>query len=165
MRSQEERFALLRKWKNEINLTYADIASTADVPVSTVQKIIEGTTKDPAFASVAPIVIALGHTLDEYFGVKTEDSKDVTMYSLMQASYESLLREKDIVLKMTEEKYEDRIKTINEKYAKENENNEKSKKYLKTIILVLGSALAIFFLCCMVISFYLLYQTSPGMQP
>lgn len=163
MRTQEERFALLRKWKNEINLTYADIASTADVPVSTVQKIIEGSTKDPAFASVAPIVIALGHTLDEYFGVKTENSKDVTMYSLMQASYESLLREKDIILKMTEEKYEAQIKSNNEKHDQENKANEKSKKYLKTIILVLGSALAVFFLCCMVISFYLLYRTSPGM--
>ena len=81
----------------------------------------------------------------------------------MQASYESLLREKDIILKMTEEKYEAQIKSNNEKHAQENKTNEKIKKYLKTIILVLGSAIAVFFLCCMVISFYLLYQTSPGM--
>ena len=59
--------------------------------------IIEGTTKDPAFASVAPIVIALGHTLDEYYGITKDDSKEVTIYSLMQSSYEAQLREKDII--------------------------------------------------------------------
>ena len=147
MRTQEERFALLKKWKDETNLTLADIARTTGVPLSTTQKIIEGTTKDPAFASVAPIVIALGHTLDEYYGITKDDSKEVTIYSLMQASYEAQLREKDI---------------INEWSLKEKDaiiaSKENIIKYFKKILTILGVAVGICLVLCAVISFVALYH-------
>lgn len=147
MRTQEERFALLKKWKDETNLALADIARTADVPLSTTQKIIEGTTKDPAFTSVAPIVIAMGHTLDEYYGIAKDDSKEVTIYSLMQAAYEAQLHEKDI---------------INEWSLKEKEAIIASKdnilKYFKKILTILGVAVGICLVLCAVISFVALYH-------
>lgn len=147
MRTQEERFELLKQWKDEKNLTYADIARTSGVPLSTTQKIIECTTKDPAFASVAPIIIALGHTLDEYYGITKDDSKEVTIYSLMQASYEAQLREKDI---------------ISEWSLKEKDAIIASKdniiKYLKKILTILGGAVAICLVLCAVIAFVALYH-------
>lgn len=147
MRTQEERFALLKKWKDETNLTLADIARTSGVPLSTTQKIIEGTTKDPAFASVAPIVITLGHTLDEYYGITKDDSKEVTIYSLMQASYEAQLREKDIISEWS-------LKEKNAIIA----SKDNIIKYLKKILTILGVAVAICLVLCAVIAFVALYH-------
>lgn len=151
MYNQQERFALLRKWKEESELTFDAIASATDIPKSTVQRIIEGRTQSPSFESVAPIVVTLGHTLDEYYGIE-KDGKEVTMISLLKSSMEQQLREKDIILDLRlKEKdaiIEAKIKSVN---------------YLRKLVLILGSTVAIFFLCCMVISFCLLYQTSPGM--
>lgn len=99
MYNQQERFALLRKWKEESELTFDGIASATDIPKSTVQRIIEGRTQSPAFESVAPIVVALGHTLDEYYGIEKE-GKEMTMVSLLKSSMEQQLREKDIILEL-----------------------------------------------------------------
>lgn len=151
MFTQKERFALLKRWKEESKLTYDDIASITDIPVSTAQRIIEGRTQSPSFENIAPIVVALGHTLDEYYGIE-KDGKEITMISLLKSSMEQQLREKDIILDLR----------LKEKDAII-EAKMKSVTYLRKLVLILGSTVAIFFLVCMIISFYLLYQTSPGM--
>lgn len=158
MRTQEERFELLKQWKDEKNLTYADIARTSGVPLSTTQKIIECTTKDPAFASVAPIIIALGHTLDEYYGITKDDSKEVTIYSLMQSSYEAQLREKDIILELRLAEKESIIAEKDKAYSKLESDKNNREKFFHRIIFIMGLAMAIFFLICAIIAFVFLYH-------
>lgn len=160
MRTQEERFELLKKWKDETNLTFADIASTANVPVSTTQKIIEGKTKDPAFASVAPIVIALGHTLDEYMGSETikNDTKEGTMFSLMQSSYEQLLHEKDIILDLRIAEKDAIIAEKDKAYAKLEENKNKSVAFLRQMVKIECIALACLILLIAGLAMVWLYQ-------
>lgn len=146
MYNQQERFALLRKWKEESELTFDAIASATDIPKSTVQRIIEGRTQSPAFESVAPIVVALGHTLDEYYGIEKE-GKEMTMVSLLKSSMEQQLREKDIILELR----------LKEKDAIIDAKN-RSVKYLRSLVMVLGSSLAVFFLICAAVAFVMLYQ-------
>lgn len=147
MYTYDERSELLKQWKDESNLTYENLASAADVPVPTVQRIIDGKTSNPTFANVAAIVIALGHSLDEYYGLSKENSRDVTMYSLLQSSYEQRLHEKDIILELR----------LKEKDAIIDAKN-RSVKYLRSLVMVLGSSLAVFFLICAAVAFVMLYQ-------
>lgn len=146
MYNQQERFALLRKWKEESELTFDGIASATDIPKSTVQRIIEGRTQSPAFESVAPIVVALGHTLDEYYGIEKE-GKEMTMISLLKSSMEQQLREKDIILELR----------LKEKDAIIDAKN-RSVKYLRSLVMILGGSLAVFFLICAAIAFVMLYR-------
>ena len=159
MRTQEERFELLKQWKEEKkDLTYADISRTSGVPLSTAQKIIECTTKDPSFTSVAPIIIALGHTLDEYYGIAKDDSKEVTIYSLMQSSYEAQLREKDIILELRLAEKESIIAEKDKAYSKLESDRNNREKFFHRIIFIMGLAMAIFFLICAIIAFVFLYH-------
>lgn len=146
MYNQQERFALLRKWKEESELTFDAIASATDIPKSTVQRIIEGRTQSPAFESVAPIVVALGHTLDEYYGIEKE-GKEMTMVSLLKSSMEQQLREKDIILELR----------LKEKDAIIDAKN-RSVQYLRSLVMILGGSLAVFFLICAAIAFVMLYR-------
>jgi len=146
MYSQQERFALLKKWKEESELTFDAIASATDIPKSTVQRIIEGRTQSPAFESVAPIVVTLGHTLDEYYGIEKE-GKEITMISLLKSSMEQQLREKDIILELR----------LKEKDAIIDAKN-RSVKYLRSLVMILGGSLAVFFLICAAIAFVMLYR-------
>ena len=146
MYNQQERFALLRKWKEESELTFDAIASATDIPKSTVQRIIEGRTQSPAFESVAPIVVALGHTLDEYYGIEKE-GREMTMVSLLKSSMEQQLREKDIILELR----------LKEKDAIIDAKN-RSVQYLRSLVMILGCSIAAFFLICAVIAFVMLYR-------
>lgn len=157
MYNQQERFALLRKWKDESELTYDVIASTTDIPKSTVQRIIEGRTPSPAFENVAPIVIALGHTLDEYYGIKTE-GKEMTMVSLLKSSMEQQLREKDIILELRLAEKESIIAEKDKAYSKLEKDKSDREKFFHRLIFVMGLAMAVFFLICAIIAFVFLYH-------
>ena len=157
MYSQKERFALLQKWKGESELTYDGIASTTGIPKSTVQRIIEGRTPSPAFESVAPIVVALGHTLDEYCGI-AKDGKEMTMASLLKSSYEQQLHEKEIILDLRIAEKDSIIAEKDKAYAKLEKDKIERERFFHRLILVMGAAMAVFFLICAIIAFVFLYH-------
>lgn len=149
MYTYDERSELLKQWKDESNLTYENLASAADVPVPTVQRIIDGKTSNPTFANVAAIVVALGHTLDEYYGVSKDESRDVTVYSLLQASYQQRLHEKDIILELMLKEKEAVIEGLRNDIA----NGEKSKAFLKKSFFILAAATGTALIICFVFIF------------
>ncbi len=139
MLNQEQRFALLKQWKSETDLTYDHLASVTDIPVSSVQRIIEGRTPNPTFSNVAKIVVALGHTLDEYYGLE-KDGKEITMVSLLKSSMEQQLHEKDIILELRLKEKDALIASLEKEkeYLKKDKEDtvqllEKQKEYLKRI--------------------------------
>ena len=56
----------------ERGLTNADISRLSGVPEQTVKRILNGTTPDPRFDSIAKITIALGGSLDVISGLRGE---------------------------------------------------------------------------------------------
>lgn len=57
--------AKLQEYKEHSGLTSQQIADISAVPLGTVTKILSGTTPNPGIESLAPIVIAVGGSLDE----------------------------------------------------------------------------------------------------
>ena len=160
MYNQQERFALLRKWKEESELTFDAIAATTDIPKSTVQRIIEGRTQSPAFESVAPIVITLGHTLDEYYGLEKE-GKEMTMVSLLKSSMEQQLREKDIILDLRLKEKDAIIEGLKQQIAEVKENKNRSVHFLRRLIMILASAIGVAVLIGAGFVLVYLYTISP----
>ncbi|MBQ9360774.1 MAG: Uma2 family endonuclease [Lachnospiraceae bacterium] len=56
----------MRKRKEELNLTYRQLADMCDVPLGTVQKVISGITKNPRHDTMIALEEAL--SIDEYLG-------------------------------------------------------------------------------------------------
>lgn len=147
-----QRQELLQKWfKEDPNFSYEKLEAVSDVPKSTAQRIILKGGDSAQFDSVCKIVVALGHTVDEYLGI-VKDDKELTMVSLMKSTMEQQLRERDIILEL---RLAEKDAIIDAK--------KRSVDYLRKLVLILGSTVAVFFLICMVISFVLLYHTAPGM--
>ena len=88
----------LQALKDEKGLTYTEIAELSGVPEQTVKRIFTGNTPNPSVETMAPIVSALGGSLDDVFGPnsislpkdKTAPAYDPTPY------WQALIREKDI---------------------------------------------------------------------
>lgn len=59
----------LNRLKDERNLTLAQIADISGVPAGTVQRIMSGSTENPAFQAVVEVIKALGGSVDEYAGI------------------------------------------------------------------------------------------------
>lgn len=106
----------LRELKKEKGLTNEDIAELADVPENTVAKIMNGTTQDPRFESVARIIIALGGSVDQILGLAKEDPDPIpSRVENVVSNYADLLKEKDIRLAekdKTIETYKEAVKNL-----------------------------------------------------
>lgn len=70
----QESFAdTLKGMKNERNLTLQQISDASGVPVSTVNRILNGQTENPSFRDIAAIVAALDGSLDALTGLQKID--------------------------------------------------------------------------------------------
>ena len=86
----------LKAAKQEKELTNAEIAQLADLPIATVTRIFNGSTSNPTFESFAKISIAMGVSLDEIAGLRHPDAPPVDAHiENTLTSYSELLREKD----------------------------------------------------------------------
>ena len=76
----------LAKLKKDTGLTTKAISEKSKRSESTVKNLIEGTTEDPRLDTVAPIVYAMGGSLDEMFNPdKSKDAmKEVSVNSLKE---------------------------------------------------------------------------------
>ena len=79
----------LTKLKKDTGLTYKAIEEKSGRSESTVKKLCEGKTEDPRLDTVAPVVYAMGGSLDEMLnpGKSKDELKEVSVISLKE-SYE-----------------------------------------------------------------------------
>ena len=83
----------LKELKAEKKLTNQQIADLSGVPLSTVTRIFNGQTDNPNIQTVEDIVNALGGSLDNLMGVKTEGKFDPDD-NLVQV-YKEIIKSKD----------------------------------------------------------------------
>ena len=99
----------LKAFKEEKDLTNAEIARLSNLPLATITRIFNGSTPNPTFETFTQIAIALGASLDEIAGLKEPDEPPIpSRIEMTLDSYSELLREKD-----------DRIKELKEEIEKE----------------------------------------------
>lgn len=99
----------LKAFKEEKDLTNAEIARLSNIPLATITRIFNGSTPNPTFETFTQIAIALGVSLDEIAGLKEPDEPPIpSRIEKTLDSYAELLREKD-----------DRIKELKEEIEKE----------------------------------------------
>lgn len=66
----------LSEYRKNCGLTNEEIADRAGIATSTVSKVLTGTTINPSIETLAPIVIAMGGSLDELCGIASSTSMD-----------------------------------------------------------------------------------------
>lgn len=89
----------LTKLKEKCGLTYEAIAEKSQRSESTVKNLITGKTEDPRLDTVAPVIYAMGGSIDEMYTGKSKDKlKEISIESIKEM-YEYQLSE---VTKMSE---------------------------------------------------------------
>lgn len=111
----------LNTLKNQGNFTFEQISKLSGVSESTVKNIFSGKTENPGLESIAPIVKAMGGSLDAAYSIgKKEDIEANSIISLKE-TYEQRIKEINEHyqqrLSDTKEHYEERITEINEHIA------------------------------------------------
>lgn len=128
-----------KELKERKNLTAADIAQLADIPVSTVQRIFSGTTPNPTFETISAIAIAVGGSLDEMVGLKSTEKENVPpQIATTLAAYSALLNEKDLRIR----EKDDNISYLNNELKSE----RKEKNTLSVLMFAVLAAIIIFFI-------------------
>lgn len=147
MNTAQQRVDLLQKWfKESPEFTLEKLEAVSDVSKSTIQRILKG--EGAQFESVCKVVIALGHTVDEYLGV-VKENKELTMVSLMKSAMEQQLREKDIILELMLKEKDAVIEGLKNDIA----TGEKSKAFLKKSFFILAAATGTALIICFVFIF------------
>lgn len=88
----------LNRLKDERNLTLAQIADISGVPAGTVQRIMSGSTENPAFQAVVEVIKALGGSVDEYAGItKAEPAgkRDTVFEDKIIGIYTKVIKDKN----------------------------------------------------------------------
>ena len=89
----------LKKLKDERDLTYNDIAEISKIPLATVTRVFNGGTADPRLDTIVPIVIALGGSLDELFGIAPRSDRPLsTAVEQTLTNYADLIKQKDEII-------------------------------------------------------------------
>ena len=127
----------LTKLRKDTGLTYKAIGEISDRSESTVKNLCEGKTEDPRLDTIAPVIYAMGGSLDEMFnpGKSKDAMKEISVVSLKEA-YEFQLA----TMKETNEMhianirahYERHIDELKESHKKIEEHYE---KHIATILL------------------------------
>lgn len=89
----------LTRLKEKSGLTYEAIAEKSQRSESTVKNLITGKTEDPRLDTVAPVIYAMGGSIDEMYTGKSKDKLQETSIESIKEMYEFQLSE---VTKMSE---------------------------------------------------------------
>jgi transcriptional regulator with XRE-family HTH domain len=109
----------LNTLKEQGNFTFDDIENLSGIPKDTIKNIFSGKTKAPGTETLAPIVYAMGGSLDAAFGHgKKEDTNSLT---ILKELYENHLAD-------VKEHYEHRLAEMKEHYNELKENNAAMKE-------------------------------------
>ena len=63
----------LKRLKDKRKLTNQQLSDLSGVPIGTINRIMAGQTDNPSFQTVCDMVMAMGGSLDELVGIKSED--------------------------------------------------------------------------------------------
>lgn len=83
----------LTSLKNKSGLTYEAIAEKSQRSLSTVKNLCSGKTEDPRLDTVAPVIYALGGSIDEMYTGKSKDEIKEFSISSIKEIYEQQLTE------------------------------------------------------------------------
>lgn len=106
----------LTKLKNKTELSFEAIAEKSNRPVSTVKNLCNGKTEDPRLDTVAPVVYALGGSIDEM--LHPDSDKDI----VKEASVLSLKDSYEYQLSLMKSAYDEQINSIRSHYEQHHED-------------------------------------------
>lgn len=106
----------LTKLKNKTGLTYKAIGEKSERSESTVKKLCEGNTEDPRIDTIAPVVYAMGGSLDEM--LNPDKSKD----AMKEVSVNSLKEVYEFQLAAMQETHEAHVANIRAHYEQHRED-------------------------------------------
>ena len=69
----------LKKFKSESGMTYKEIAQETNIPLTTVEKLFSGRTRDPKLTMITDIVHALHHTTGELVVAESAHNNDLIL--------------------------------------------------------------------------------------
>ena len=79
--------------KEKSGLTYETIAEISGIPEPTIKKLVSGKTDNPGIDTVAPVIYAMGGSIDEaYTGKNKDEVKEISISSIKEL-YEYQLNE------------------------------------------------------------------------
>lgn len=131
----------LSSLKSKTGLTYEAIAEKSKRSESTVKNLCLGKAEDPRIDTVAPIVYALGGSIDEMYNRKSKDEiKETSILSLKDSyEYETKLMKDSYETQMTnvrthyEQHHEDLKENFEKRLADKRELIESYKDHIQTI--------------------------------
>lgn len=85
----------LNEMKADSHMTIQQIADKSGVPVSTVTRIISGTTDNPSFAAVKEIVVAMGGSLDYLAGIISNRDSELAETTRVLEEKSRILQERE----------------------------------------------------------------------
>lgn len=123
---QAEKLAkYLTELKNKTGLSYEAISELSNRPESTVKNLCTGKTDNPGVDTVAPVIYALGGSLDEMYN--PEKSKD----EVKETAVISLKDGYEYELSLLKESYDEQISSIRAHY--EQHHNDLKENYEKRL--------------------------------
>lgn len=99
----------LKTLKNQGNFTIEDISKLSGIPEPTVKNIFSGKTETPGIETIAPIVYAMGGSLDAIYNHNKTESADTNSMILLKEMYEKHLSD-------VKDHYEHRLAEMKEHY-------------------------------------------------
>lgn len=112
--------------KEKSGLTYEAIAEKSGRSESTVKNLCSGKTEDPRLDTVAPVIYAVGGSIDEMYTGKSKDAVKEISISSIKEMYEFQLAE----YKATEEAHINNIRAHYEQHRQDfKESHEKQLEY------------------------------------
>lgn len=146
----------LKELKDTSKMTMQQISEESGVPISTVERILNGKTEQPAFQTVCDIIIALNGSVDALVGIKEESSSDtLTKCDINSCAIIKLYERQKHQDEEREESmkaiYEDRIASTEQFYKEEIELKE---IWLRRLFCVCVGLIAL--LICLIICDFLM---------
>ena len=131
----------LTRLKGKSGLTYEAIAEKSKRSESTVKNLLSGKTEDPRLDTVAPVIYAMGGSIDEMYTGNSKDAvKEISINSIKEIYEQQLLevaKTSEIHINNIRAHYEQHRQDVTENYEKrladKREIIEQQNKHQKTI--------------------------------
>ena len=108
----------LNTLKNQGNFTLDDISDLSGIPKDTVKNVLSGKTKGPGIETVAPIIYAMGGSLDAVYNPNKKENPETNSIIMLKELHENHLKDVkehyECRLAEMKERHEERIAEVNE---------------------------------------------------
>lgn len=79
----------IRSKMEDQHMTAAVLAEKSGVPIGTINKVIAGTTPNPTIATIAPLVVSVGGSMDEMLGIEAEGKPTPEIVKICNQRFET----------------------------------------------------------------------------